>query len=278
MFQPVQAVQAERPSSGLLVSARTPQDGNRWQQGMAWRPERCPTARGFDPCAGSGGFEDPPVGAGDDGVVYYQPMAFRVESVCSTAGFDETQELARVRRQADAATSFMVARELQTGALSTANPYETPASGGVADQVNAYLASADATVEAGVWASDNGVARLEELARRSALGMDVFIHVPISVLPLMETVVVGRTIYTKTGAVIVPDAGYGNIGPDGNPAVGGVWAYATGPVEVRLSDIDVRAIYDHRTNSALVVAERLFAATFDPCNLHALIIDTPTVT
>lgn len=275
MFEPVQPVQAAPPaSSGLVRSAITPSDGERWEGGMSWRPERCPSARGFDPCGDETGFEDPAVGAGDSGIVYYRPMAFRVEDRCSTRS---PADDGRVRRQALAVTSYMVARELLTGALSDAQPYETPESGGVADQVNARLASADANTIAGTFDPLSGIGTLEEAARDVSLGQDVFIHVPLAVVPLIDAALrrEGQLLFTKTGATVVADAGYGNVGPDGNPAVGGAWAYATGPVQVRLGEVIPGQWVDHRTNEILNYADRLFAATFDPCNLHALVIDTP---
>ena len=52
IFTEVQPVQAAAPTSGLLVSAIRPrgeseQDG---VNGCAWRPERCPTGQGSEPC------------------------------------------------------------------------------------------------------------------------------------------------------------------------------------------------------------------------------------
>ena len=275
MFEPVQPVQAAPPaSSGLVRSALTPNDGERWQNGMAWRPERCPLARGFDPCGDDAGFEDPGVGAGDSGVVYYRPMAFRVEDRCSTRSRGDD---GRTRRQALAVTSYMVARELLTGELSDAQPYETPDSAGVADQVNARLASASANTIAGTFDPLSGIGTLEEAARDVSLGQDVFIHVPLSVVPLIDGALrrEGQLLFTKTGATVVADAGYSNVGPDGNPATGGVWAYATGPVQVRLGDVLTGQVTDYRVNEIVNYADRLFAATFDPCNLHALTIATP---
>jgi hypothetical protein len=275
MFEPVQPVPASPPSTGGLIrSAQVVNNpGERWEQGFAWRPERCPTARGFDPCGED--FEDPAVGAGSTGLAYYRPTALRVEDVCSTRRLDGDD--ARVRRQALAVTSFMVARELLTGAMSDANPYETPESAGVADQVNARLAGPDTQVEIGTFDPLHGLGVLEELARQDSLGMDVFVHVPISVMPLIDAALTreGQLLRTKTGALVVADAGYSNLGPDGNPAVGGVWAYATGPVQVRLSDVSTYRVVDHLTNEVTWTADRLFAATFDPCNVHALVLAVP---
>jgi hypothetical protein len=276
MFEPVQPVQAAPPAtSGLVRSALTPNDGERWQNGMAWRPERCVSARGFDPCGDE--FEDPPVGTVGD-LVFYRPTAFRVEERCSTRSPQPDGE-ARVRRQAAAVTSFMAARELLTGAQSDANPYETYLSGGVADQVNARLADPSANTIAGTHSPLSGIGILEEAARDAALGQDVFIHIPLQVVPLIDGALrrEGQLLFTKTGAVVVADAGYSNLGPDGDPAVGGVWAYATGPVQVRQSEIVTQEVVNHLENEVIWTADRLFAATFDPCNLHALTIATPTV-
>jgi hypothetical protein len=384
LFEPVQPVLARKPTTGLVASAETPNDSARWQGGIAWRPERCPTARGFAPACGiEDPFETPAFGDGDDGVVYYLPPAFRVEEECSTRG-NPDDSLARVRRQAEAITSFMVARELQNGTLSRSAPHDTPF-GGV-NQVNAYLASSAAVVEADTWEPYAGLGRIEELARQDALGQDVFIHIPVRFVPLLVNALtrVGNLLYTHTGAVVVADAGYtgegvltagtaevqtvtitgdptggffrltfdgeltepiafnataadvqaalvalpnldagevtvtGGPGPatpytvtfvaaDGNvpqmtgtpnftggvaPDVGVVTAtpgvapapaagdflYATGPVEVRLGEIVPTEIMDWRSNRKLAIVDRMFAATFDPCNLHALAIDTPATT
>lgn len=378
MFEPVQPVPAQSPAtSGLVRSAITPSDGERWEGGLSWRSERCPTARGFDPCDGADGFEDPPVGAGGDQINYYRPVAFRVEDECSTRGL---QDDGRARRQALAVTSFMVARELHSGALTTANPYVTPDSAGVADQVNHYLAEPGGTVVPGPLDPLEAISALEEAARVASLGMDPFIHVPVSLVPLLDDALrrEGQLLFTKTGATVVADAGYPGTGPmtagtaevqtititgaptggtftltfsgqttapvafdatgaivqgalnalsnlDGvivtgaaggpytvtfpaelgnaaqltaddsgltggtDPAVGvatttpgvapaptaGLWIYATGPVQVRLSDIATTRVVDHRENRILYVADRLFAAYFDPCTLHAVQITEP---
>jgi hypothetical protein len=277
VFDPVLPVPAAPPAtSGLLRSGITPDDQARWTDGIAWRSERCVQARGFDPCGTE--YEDPPAGTLANSINYYRPVGFRVEDSCTTRTRDQGES--RVRRQAIAVTSFMMARELQTGALSDENPYETPESGGVADQVNARLASPDTIVEAGTWDPLAGLGRLEELAREGALGQDPFIHVPVTVVPLIDGYLRrdGQLLFSKTGATVVADSGYDNIGPDGSPAVGGTWIYATGPVQVRTTDVATNEFMDHRTNTVLWTGERLFAATFDACNVHALVIETPATT
>jgi hypothetical protein len=378
MFTPIEPVLAAPPTYGSLVAAAiTPQDNIRWENGIAWRPERCPQARTFDPCGSE--FEDPAIGDGDGGVAYYRPPAFRIEDVCSTRGARRESGLARVRRQAAGATSYMVARELETGAQTILNPYDTP---DAADQINGYLASPDANVITGVWSLPAALGALEQEARQTSLGMDVFIHMPVRLAVALDAagalVSEGQLLRTRTGGRVVADAGYSGRGPDvpgtsevqtvtitGAPTGGnfqltfdgqttvaigynsaaldvqgalnalsnldgvtvsgsaggpytvtfpasmgnvpqmtadgsgltggtdpdvtvvtttpgvapsvdaGLWMYATGPVTVRLADIWADSVVTHTLNEITYYADRLFAAYFDPCNLHAIEVDDP---
>lgn len=375
MFAPVEGVRASRPStSGLLRSAQVINDGSRWQDGFAWQSEVCPQARYFELC--ETGFSSP-VGSGENGLWFHKPQAFRVEDTCSTRGLVDA---GRVRRQADAVTSFMVAAELHSGARSKANPYETYESAGLVDGVNHYLAEPTGTLIAGEYDPVAAIGILEERAREASLGMDPFIHVPISVVPLLDPALRrdGNLLFTKTGATVVADAGYPATGPidpadaetqtvtitgtptggtftltysgqttaaiaynaaasavqtalnnlsnldgvtvtgsaggpysvvfpatSGNvaqmtasgagltggtaPAVNvttatpgvdaaprpGMWLYATGPVQVRLSEIVTEEYTNHTRNEITHYASRVFAATFDPCTLHAIEITPP---
>lgn len=214
LFEPVQPVLAAPPTTGLVATATTPNDGGtRWEQGFAWKPERCPTATALEPwpCDGAS-LLGASVGDGDDGVVYHRPVAFRVEEECATRGGDS--DSSRVRRQALAVTSFMVARELETGAITRANPYQTPDTPGVAATVNAHLASPDTVVEAGTWDPVAGLGRIEQLAREDALGQDPFIHMPVEFVALLGDAIVreGKLLRTRTGAFVVADAGYSGLG------------------------------------------------------------------
>jgi hypothetical protein len=379
MFEPVEPVRAAAPTNGLVRNALIPDDGERWQQGIAWRPERCPTATGFDPC---GTEFTTAAGSGTDDVAYYRPVAFRVEDECTTLQRDLDPD--RARRQAEAITSWMVARELELGAISQANPYETPATAGDSTAVNAYLASADAiVVPGGPHIAHVGLGLLEEATRDAQLGMDAWIHVPTRLVPVLadSLVRVGDMLFTYSGARVIADSGYSGVGPEGagtsevqtititggptggtftltydgqvtdpldfdasagevdsalealtnlapgdvtvtggpgpdtpwvvtfaaalgnvstlvangsftggvDPAIGvvvttpgvdpaptaGSWMYATGPVQVRLDTVRVERAENWRTNTTLYVADRLFAATFDPCTLHAVSIEIP---
>ena len=212
MFEPVTPVPAEPPTTGLVASARTPDDGARWESGISWRDERCPAATGFDSCG-----EDFGAAAGsDDGSIhYYRPPAFRVTDRCSTR--DRSYDPQRVVRQAMAVTSWMVARELEQGTISRANPYVSPDSEGDPLAVNAYLAQAAGAqiVSGGPFTPLAGLGALEEAARDAQLGMDPFLHVAPRLVPLLETALErnGAILRTKTGAIVVADAGYTGAGP-----------------------------------------------------------------
>lgn len=377
MFEPVTPVPAQPPRTAtLLASALAGDTSIRWQNGMAWRPERCGfRVRGFDPCGTA--FETPGAGGDPSEIVYYRPTAFRVEDECSTRGLVDE---GRVRRQALAATSWFMARELHSGSLSKASPFETPDSGGLADQVNPYLAQPGATVVPGTWGLLAAIGQLEDAARDAGLGQDVFIHMPAKWVPLIDGAIrtEGQLLLTKTGATVVADSGYPGTGTDdpgtaevqtvtinGGPTGGtftltfdgqttaaiaynaaagavqtalnalsnldgatvtgnaggpytvtfpvalgnvaqmtgdatgltggtapavvvatttpgeapaptpGAWLYATGPVQTWLGDVTTQRIDVWRENRVLFTADRITAALFDPCTLHAIQITEP---
>lgn len=380
-FEPVAPVQAEPPTTGLVRSAPTLNDGARWQAGVAWRSERCPQAAGFDPCGST--FETP-VGGGGDDLHYYRPVAFRVTDECSTRTRDYDQD--RARRQAAAVTSWMVARELEQGTISRANPYDIPPfTDESPSTVNAFLAQAAGgqIVAGGPYTPLAALGVLEEAARDAQLGMDPWLHVAPRFVPLLEGALVqeGALLRTRSGARVVADAGYTGTGPLaggtaevqtvtitgtptggtfqlsyggnqtapiaynaasaaveaalealpnlapadvavgggpgpgtpytvtfalslGNPAqmtathaftggtapnvavttttpyvapaaTAGDWMYATGPVQVRLEAVQVLPEIVWLENRHVVIAERLFAAYFDPCTLRAVSVTVP---
>lgn len=258
---PVSPVQAAAPAVGLLPSAVRPQDGSdRWTLGLAWRAERCIAHQGFTPCGDVAGIDGDP----DTEVAYYFPPAFRVRDYCTTIGGDLDSE--RVRRQVEAITDFVVARELWDGALSIAEPGTVAG----APYVNQHLASTDATTVVGTGTLAERLGQLEEAARVEAKGQQVFLHVPVRYITPLANLLrrVGTTLYTALDSIVVADAGYPGTGPDGT---GTTWAYATGPVSVRLGPVGVldapRETIDRKINRQEIWGDRVFAATFDPC-LH----------
>lgn len=200
MFEPVQPAPAAAPTTGLVASALRPNDTG-WEGGMAWRPERCVTTQGFSPC---GAIVGVPAEADAD-ITYYAPPGFRVRDFCTT--LNGTRDSARVRRQAEAVTSFMVARELWEGALTEAEPASVDGS----PYVNAYLADGNATEVTAPTDLSKALATLEAAARAgSTMGQQVFLHVPVFFLQDQGNLYrrVGNMLFTATDGVVVADAGY----------------------------------------------------------------------
>lgn len=262
---------AKATAADLRSSAVSPTDSPpHWQGGFSWRTELCPAYQLVNPCT------DPTTEVEDsaDDVVFYQPQGFRVTDVCATrnVGFD----IERVSRMTDAATSYAAARELWTGEATKAEPFTDGY--GNTNQTNVYLAGPTATTITDTVADAmEALGLLEEKARQAARGQQVFLHVPTRITTQLGAQLrrVGNMIYTQTDAIVVGDPGYPGTGPDGTAGTApGVWCYATGPVVLRLDDIqpitEAQVTVDRRSNLRQVWAERMFAATFDPCCHFAL--------
>lgn len=265
MFATAQGVLAAPPTTGLVASAPpAPDDGVEWEKGIAWVPERC----GADYQLLSWCSADDPDAYAEQrtGGAYYRPPGARWKHECSTLGgaLDEEQ----LRRIAEASTSFVIARELWTGTKGQDDSWTVQ---GVTYS-NAYLASSDA-IEVGSSGSALlvGLAALEHAAMEAALGQQVMLHLPILMTAGLAEYVrrVGNRLLTRQDNIVVVDAGYPGTGPAGETVGATAWAYATAPVQVRISPIEVLSVPGQTVNRGSNVvtawAERVFAATFDPC-------------
>lgn len=258
MFANAPGVPAAPPTSGLVASAVRPVI-DRWEQGLAWVPERCATGYQLVPWC-----DEPAVGYSPPrpGAAYHRPVGLRVADECSTMGGPVDTE--RVRRVAEAAAPFAVARELWGGALGQVDPFTV----GGETRVNAYLASSDAEIVTAATDPLVGFGALEQAAMEAAGGQHVMLHAPVRALPVLADCFrhVGQTLITHAGNVLVADPGYPGTSPAG---VAGTWLYATSPVAVLMSplviDPDEASRVDRATNTRTVWTSRVFAAVFDPC-------------
>jgi hypothetical protein len=268
MFSTVPGVLAAPPALGLVASAVRPQDPDtRWTAGMAWIPERCGITYQLIPYCSDA---DPDTHDADTtGAVYYRPPAVRFAVACTTMGGGVDSE--RMLRVVDAATPYVIARELWSGTAAQAEAnYATPFGG---TGTNPYLASGAASV-VGSGAASPAVALglLEQAALDAGMGQRVMLHVPPDVLPLFglgQIRMVGNDLLTMNGSYVIADAGYPGSGPAGQDPGATVWAYATSLVSVRMTGIEIEDVpaqtVDRATNTMTVWANRVIAATFDPC-------------
>lgn len=208
MFVEVRAPRAAAPTTGLLQSAPTrPNGGVRWENGIAWRSERCISHQSFAPC----GFVDGSPSNVDNGPHYHLPNGFRVWDFCTLLNGDLDSD--RVRRQADAVASYVMAGELWTGALGRNNPGTLP---DASTFVNDYLTNPATLVNVG--AAGTLLERfgaLEEETLQLARGQQVMLHVPPRVIASLSDVLrrQGNLLYTALDSVVVADAGYPGTGP-----------------------------------------------------------------
>jgi hypothetical protein len=269
------------PAMGLLA-AEPPRSGvGHWEDGVAWQPTTGATWDLFSPCEETEEGELPALRE----LVPVIPVGYRVRDRSrGRRGIDLDPGLAR--RQAEAMTSFALARELWTGEGSARAPRTLPGwLGGTEGYVNPHLAdAAHCAVVGGTHSAVEGLGLLEGAAYEELGGQGVpVLHIPIRVLLAVAEKLTqrGSVLYTAAGTPVVADGGYPGTGPGG---AAGTWAYATGPVLTLVgeitSDTDASSTFLYRQNVREVYAARMIAAGFDPgCHLGvALDIPVPSVT
>lgn len=265
MFEPVQGVLAAPPTTGLVVSADRPNDTDRrWEQGLSWIPEGCGIGYQLVPWCTTA---NPDAYTPDrPGAVYYRPPGVRFARQCTTLGGELDTEA--LRRLATATTPFVIARELWDGAIGQTDSWVIR---GVT-YTNQRLADPTATTVTPVATGLRDVlAALEHEAVDAARGQQVMIHLPTlasgSLLDYVRRV--GSNLLTNQDNQVVIDAGYPGTGPNGEPVGATAWAYATTKVQVRTSPLEVivapSQTVNRATNTVTAWADRVFAATFDPC-------------
>lgn len=265
VFATPQGVLARPPTTGLVASAPpAPDEGDRWTTGVAWVPERCGADYQLVAWCSSDNPDDYPEPRTSG--AYYRPVGARMADQCSTLGGMLDTE--RLRRIAEATTPFVIARELWDGAKGQDDSWTAQ---GVT-YGNAYLASTDATVVgSGGAALLRGLAALEQSTMEATRGQQVMIHLPIVLNGGLAEYVrrVGNLLLTRQDNIVVIDAGYPGTGPNGETVGATAWAYATPPVQVRTSELQIITApgqtVDRATNTVTAWAERVFAAYFDPC-------------
>lgn len=270
------------PQSTGLLAAEPPRAGvAHWEDGVVWQPTTGATWDLFSPCEETD--EGPDVPSRE--LVPVIPVAYRVRDRSrGRRGVDLDPDLAR--RQAEAMTSFALARELWTGEGSARAPRTLPPwLGGAEGYVNPHLAdAARCAVVDGSHNAVEGLGLLEGAAYEELGGQGVpVLHIPIRVLLAVAEKLTARgsVLYTASGTPVIADAGYPGTGPDG---AAGTWAYATGSVVTLVggidSDTDPSSTFMHRVNIREIYATRMIAAGFDPaCHLGvALNIPAPSIT
>lgn len=272
---PVDAPIAAPSRTGLVASApRVDEADNRWEAGFEYLSECIdPGNHGTgDPCG-----DDQTKGGTDNKVRTIFDPFYIWASVKCTAGDRGTDWEARGRRALEVVTPFEIEAEFWTGAQA----------GEAGFTENRYLAHpTDADVLSnGPLDPLEALACLEYGIGRCPSSSEGWIHAPRNLVTIWDGMNVlerqGNRQVTQQGNVVVAGAGYDGSGPGGDPAVdGSVWAYATGPVQVRYSEAiilgdDIAERIARSLNDLEVIAERVAAATWDGCCHFAIQVDAP---
>jgi hypothetical protein len=262
---------AAPPPHSLLRAAITNRDADAdWQKGMVYAPEAVGGYRALAGCSAES--VDYGTDAGPPAAVEYQPWELEVQDPCSTTfGYSVTATTDRLRRAFDATESYAIAHELWTGELTAADA----AAGGPV--TNPSLTDAPTVLGAGPMSARRALGELEQAVGDALHGQQAYLHISRLARPFfVELIREGNLLFTNINNLIVADAGYPGTPPDGTAAAPDVaWAYATGPVVVRRTELflgpDAPAqTIDTATNTVRRTASKVVAATFDPAFLFAV--------
>lgn len=238
------------PLYGLLQAAHAPAGGvrivpdadsagiERWGNGAIVWPFPPDTGEVTDACAPGTIVQEKTFGDEDIPNPAFKPMTLDIAITCTTYKvWDHAAWVERARAVFEAIESSIMAREFLTGAQIGSNPHL--ADGGINDA--AHFPNGDT-----VTSVKNGIAILEDAI--SQTGRQGLIHVPPSIIIALATngfVIDNSTkvVRTLNGTVVIPDQGYAVAGshPNGHATPGATqsWLYATGPVDIRQSEIFV---------------------------------------
>lgn len=275
-YGPLQYIEGPLPSPPrytLLNETRVPATpDDRWINGTSTWPYAAQSMGLWDPCelsGSSGGVKSPGApGARSDQGSFAQWLA----ETCTMASIaaDPVAYRERASRMFSAWEAFGVEQEFWHGTLIPDNPHLTDA--------NAVLIAAPST------SPTNGLALLEKaIAATKQQGM---IHCTPAMLVAWTAALGGvfreenGKLLSPNGNIVVPGFGYDGTGPGGATTASGTkeYAWATGPVEVRRSDIvmlpdDVAQALDRKQNSITYYAERYYNIVWNRNVQSAVFID-----
>ena len=248
---------------GVVV---TGDGGDRWMNGVNVESYPTETPESWEPCS-AGTFrtktdgESPPLPR-FDAIGLYVPIT------CSSISFGGNWE--RFARRAelvlDATISWGVERALSQGVVGSTNPF-------LAD-TNMVL------LEAGAHTPASGLAWLEEAI--GATGRKGLIHASPGVVAQwgFDKLKTNGVLETANGTPVAVGGGYSGVDPtdEAAPAAGTSYVFATGPVEVRLSETflipeNINGALDTSNNDVTFRAERFVHVSWDTALQAAILID-----
>jgi len=255
---------ASPPYSLLKVPGVVVEDGDRWMNGVNVDGYPSDTPSLWEPCS-EGTFRTKVEGTETpmprfDSFVVYLPITCSALSIGDVRMFQE-----RARRALEATLSFGVEEALSQGVVMSTNPF-------LGDSNVTILGGGAVTPEVGLrWLED-------AIGETGRAGM---IHAtPATVAAWeFEALETGDVLRTPNGTPVAVGGGY--IGAEANgsaPGAGSAYAFASGPVQVRLSDMqmvgeDINGTLDTSLNDVTFRAEIYALAVWDTALQAAVLID-----
>jgi hypothetical protein len=250
----------------------------RWLNGVAVWPYPPDVPEVWDSCAGGSGPSEKSSGTETE-LPEFGALTISLPISCTARQVpDQAAFRARAVATINAVESYAVARELMAGDVFSSQPY-------LADGFWTFP-NGDAATK-----PSHGLQVLEQaIAQTGRLGI-------IHCSPMLATALMGTgfalrddtgVIRTINGIVVIPDFGYADaVTPNGHPAPGPTeeWAFATGPVDIRRSEVfttpDTQAealdrglgATNDEPNRFTYRAERYYATDWDTELQAAVLID-----
>jgi hypothetical protein len=269
----VAAPRAAPPVHSLIRAAVTNVDNEPgWERGLTYAPETPGGYRAWLRCSN----ETIDERIDRTPTVDYEPWEAEFVHPCPTTfGYSRQQREDELRRAVDATESFVIARELWTGALSRA-----AADAGDLTDPNLSLADGPTVLNGGTPVPvHRALGMIEQAVGEALRGQQAYVHLARETLSLFGYLQASGNLLTSwSGNLLVADAGYPGTAPVGETAADGVsWIYGTGQVVVRRSTLfgpepDAEVI-DTATNTIFTHASKVVAATFDRSAHFAVAVD-----
>lgn len=241
-------------------------DAGRWMNGVnLWGyPEETPAT--WEPCS-TGTFRTKEEG-GEISTPRFDPFGFYEAISCSGLSIGDWRSFAnRAEIVLRATQSFAVEEALSQGVALSTNPFFGDA------ELDILAGGVAVTPEVGLRYLEDAI---------GATGRAGLIHAtPATVAAWeFEALETGVELRTPNGTPVASGGGY--IGADpvlgSTPAAGQAWAFATGPVEVRLSEVqmvgdDINGTLDTSNNDVVFRAEKYALAVWDTALQAGVLID-----
>jgi hypothetical protein len=250
-------------TEGVVVE----RSAGRWLNGvnLIGYPDETPVL--WEPCS-EGTFRDKVEGTARPQATF-DPFVAYIPVTCSTFGWEDIA--AQAEAVLDATISFAVEQ-----ALADSNT-----------QGNPFLGDGNLTIlGGGAVPPAEALAYLENAigatARKGMIHADPAVVSRFTTVPLdARRSLVEQQLYTVNGTPVVSGDGYIGVVPGGQAALSAAqsWAFATGPVEVRLAEVrtsPIREALDREINLVTFRAERYFLVTWDTALQAGVLVDWST--